>query len=278
MNQETFDKLDKITNDILECDVCSFHQEMKKLGLPRCWPDATFWNKDSIRNFKVVSIGINPGWEKASEFYTKLKDIIDVEEYKEKSPIVWKEIVANEGVKHPYMTSLVHTFSVLNEQLKIYEEVNTETIRQEGVEKYVFFANLSWCGSQHPGERKFYEEEITCKVYEEEIPNCLDKGYLKGIIETIGPELVIFFGSEALKFYYFTKIFDLTKYDSFDHYKKTQFCAHKRGDKDVYTTIVTAKLKAKEKNTSIIFLPHSCRWTTENKEMALKEVCGWLQD
>jgi len=273
MKKETVDTLDKIAYELFNCTACSFHKELQDKDLPYK-PEAPLDYDQNSNDYKVLSVGINPGWpNKDKQYYSSLKEIYklrDFNAYKSACINWWQE--RKQYGRQPYRDQLYHSFCTINSLLNIY----SGPIKREEIYNYVFWSNLSWCNSQNPTKRIFDGNTISCRVSEEETPECLKKEYLKRIIEAIEPELVIFFGFEALRFYYFSKIFGFN-WESIDHYPKTQFVAHKRGSKDAYTTIVTAKLKTKKKKTSIIFLPHSCRWEKDNKEKALKEVCGWLK-
>lgn len=271
-------KLNNVVDEILKCDKCSFRDQLKKMGIPYR-PDAPLGYGEEQNHCSVMAVGINPGWD--DEAYKKdWKEQIysepDIEKYKDRFASMWKKLKEEKKIgRQPYRDSIYYTFEKINEELRIYEA----KIEKERIFDYVFWANLSFCSSQNVWQRKFDGEVIKCDVFNEEIPNCLNKGYLRRIIEAIEPRLVIFFGYEAAKYIYFTKIFDIKKWDAIVDYPKTQFSAHKRGDKDVKMTIIASKLKINDKEMSVLFLPHpNYRWNSTYKEDALKEICLWLKN
>lgn len=269
------EKLNKVVDEILKCDKCSFHQQLKKWDIPYR-PDAPLGYELYSEDCKVIAIGINPGWVDKS--YTLWKEIYaeqDIQIYKTKFTAKWEEFKKNNQIgRQPYRDGIYYTFEKINAELGIYEE----KIGKDRIFDYVFWSNLSFCSSQNVWQRKFDGKEISCNVLNEEIPNCLSNGYLNKIIEAIEPKLIMFFGYEAINFFHFTKIFDIKRWDVIVNYPKTQFPAHKRGDKSVQATIIACKLKANDKVMSVLFLPHpNYRFNSEYKAKALKEVCDWLK-
>lgn len=273
MNKSKFQSLTLITDEILNCNICKFHQELASKNLP-FRPEAPLRCLEKNQDYKVIVVGINPGWR--DEEYVKWKEIYsekNLEEYKKKYKEEIKEWDKNNN--DLYKQSLIYTFKIINEQLGIYNyEINNGNIYD-----YIFWANLSFCNSNNVNERIINGQKIHCDIYDEEIPNCLKKGYLKRIIETIEPELIIFLGKEAQNLGYFVKIFGNMNYTLFDFYYKTQFPAHKSSGKTKNFKILAGILKKNGRKLYILFLPHpQYQITLQNKEESLIEICNWLKD
>lgn len=271
MKPEKFSKLTEISNKIIGCTECKFHKELDE-SIPYK-PDAPLGYTLESQDYKAIAIGINPSWK--NEDYNSLRDIYketDLEKYKDRLVTWWGK---NNTGRQPYRDGVYSTFKIINAELGTYED----EIKKERIYEYVFWSNLSFCNSQNIWERKFGDKKLSCNIVSEEIPNCLKNGYLKSIIETLEPKLVMFFGYEAVNFFNFTKIFDIKKYHSVKNYYKQQFPSHKRGEKTIDATIIACKLKASGKQIYVLFLPHpNYRFNNTLKEGALKEVCKWLQE
>lgn len=249
---------------------------VKKMGIPYR-PDAPLGYGEEHIHCSVMAVGINPGWD--DEAYKKdWKEQIysepDIEKYKDRFASMWKKLKEEKKIgRQPYRDSIYYTFEKINEELRIYEA----KIEKERIFDYVFWANLSFCSSQKVDKRVIGGKEFEgWNVFNEEIPNCLDKGYLRRIIEAIEPKLIMFLGADLEK--YFEKIFNIANRDEILYFPRRRFPAHKRGDKTVETTIIACKLKIGEKDTSVLFLPHpNYRFKKEYKKAALEEVCKWLK-
>ncbi len=108
------------------------------------------------------------------------------------------------------------------------------------------------------------------------------------MIEIIKPELVLFFGSNNYIYYkvLIKKLFKkqpfktdpCSKPESFKSISK-EYTAHKRGDKDIKTTIAAGIIDTKPFKTKAIFIPHpNYPITDENRKKALKEICEWIKN
>ena len=276
MQKDTFNQLDNICKEITDCRACSFHRQLTAKGFPYK-PDAPFFFTEDSNEYRVITIGINPGWN--NESYTKTwKDVyreIDYQKYKARMIEIVNQQIRGSAGRQPYRDSLFYTFMTINEHLKIYDG---KDIRKDNLYDYIFWSNLSFCSSSSVEQRQFEGQSIACNVVNEEIPNCLRKGHLKRLIKIIDPRLILFFGYDALNFYHFHEIFDVATSD-IKVYDRKQFPAHMRKEATVSATIVACKIKAAgvPDPISVIFLPHpNYRFSAEYKEAALAEVCTWL--
>ncbi len=285
MDKTKIDNLRDITKRILNCKECIFHEEIKKRGL-YYKPDAPGYDPDKLAksNFKVVSIGLNPGWDD--------KDMMKNRDKYE--PLYKLNIQTNEDHDHyqkniydiyqatprrkPYQDSLTKTFNLINQTIKIYDKWE---ISSEDIYDYVFWGNLSWCSSQNTYQRTMWEnKDITCNVLTEEIPNCLDKGYLKDIISCIEPKIILFLGS-SFPFHpkVITKKVLATQYDSIS-YDKKRFVAHTRKQKDneINVSVDISVCHIKDKNMKVVFMPHpNYRWEDHCREAAIKWICDQIK-
>lgn len=272
MKPETLRKVISIGDEILECKLCSLHKALADKGIPYR-PDAPIGYKEESRDFKVMSVGINPGWD--DNFYQQYLKAIYREPDLKKSRVAveenWKEKKEENQIgRQPYRYGVYSTFDIINHELGIYKE----NIEEAKIFDYVFWTNLSFCGSQKPFERVFDGQKVPSNVIQEEVPTCLGQGYLKRLIEALDPELVMFFGLPAVNL--FPQIFDVASYDKEVEYIR-KFVAHKKAGKDIYTSIFSRKLRTRGKETRLIFLPHP-RYPLipENKTEALRDVCKWF--
>ena len=62
MEQQKIDRLKEINKCILECDKCTFHQDISKQNLSYR-PEAPCFEPNKLKDaqFKVLSVGLNPG-------------------------------------------------------------------------------------------------------------------------------------------------------------------------------------------------------------------------
>jgi site-specific DNA-adenine methylase len=105
---------------------------------------------------------------------------------------------------------------------------------------------MSFCNSKHPHDkcRIFDDEEIYLNI-EEERNACLEKGYLRKIINIINPRLIIFFHWNA--YIYKDLIFEI-KDEPFER----KFKAHVKKGLQVNTIFRALTID----DTKILFLPH----------------------
>ena len=286
MDKIKIDKLREINKRILNCKECIFHEELKNRGL--CYkPDAPWYDPDRLArlDFKVISIGLNPGWDD--------NDIINNKDKYE--PLYKLNIQTNEDHDHyfkniydiyqatprrkPYQDSLTKTFNLINQSIKLYDNVGE--ISSENIYDYLFWGNLSWCNSQTTYQRTMWgNKDIICNVLTEEIPNCLDKGYMKDIITCVEPEMLLFFGS-SFPFHpkvITKKVLD-TQYDNISYTKKS-FVAHTRKQKNkvINVSVDISICLIKEKNMRVVFMPHpNYRWEDHYREEAIKWICDQIK-
>jgi uracil-DNA glycosylase len=279
MNSEQCDGLNDISRKLWQCRECSFHERLK--GIPYK-PEILSFKNDNDNEYKVLSVGINSGWDdnQYKDYWEAVYTENDFEEYKKLITKTWDQIrKAKNPVQH-YRDGIFKYFDIINKKLHIYDE---GLVTKDNFYDYIFWSNLSFCCSQNIYTRKFDGKDIGCDVYNEEIPNCLSKGYLRDVIKLLNPKLIMFFGYEAVNFFNFMKIFDTVKSTDVKVYDKTRFKAHERdvktGKISIDTTIIACKIHTDDKKTSILFLPHpNYRFTDDNKTEALGKVCDWLKN
>jgi len=272
----TSGQLNNICKEISDCKACSFHKDLERLELP-FRPDAPFDGLMSPReHFKVMTIGINPGWNESA--YPAWREIYaeqDYEQYKARVIESYTKTRQENRGRQPYRDSVYYTFMEINSVLNIYPPAE---IKRLGIFDTLFWANLSFCSSSSTSGRTINGQQVPLNLAGEEIPKCLEKGYLKKLMQILVPELVIFFGYDALNFFHFRKIFDINSFDDVEMYQKTRYPSQKRKGKSIETTIIACKIAVGNgKRLSVLFLPHpSYRFSSEEKHAALKEVSNWL--
>lgn len=292
MEQQKIDRLKEINKRILECRECTFHQDISKQNLSYR-PDAPCFEPNKLKDaqFKVLSVGLNPGWseiQNAMERKTTYQELYkmpiasddDYEKYVWKLSKMWDDMPKG---RQPYKDALAKTLDIINKKMGIYDGITYDHIKADLYEKYLFWANLSFCNSQNVNERSFWgKKDISCNVLSEEIPNCLDKGFLRDIMNCLKPELVIFFGSSyALHPKVIVRKLTGITSDKII-YEKKLVTAHKRKNKNGAEIEVGVKVEislcdSNETNTKFLFLPHpSYRWISEYREAAIDWACSKL--
>ena len=262
MNKKQIERLDDINRRIYNCKECSFHKELN--GLP-FRPDLPQFYEAS--DYKVMAVGINPSWD-GSNYDEQWKNLY------EKSYEAFKaEFTKDENAdNNVYKSRLTHTFNQINEHLSI---VRQQSINSKEIYKRIFWSNQSFCCSKNTKKRFIGKRAVKCDVYGEEINKCIDQGYLKEIIATINPELIIFFGpSEKDIARFLSKLFSasMNRENTF----KEKYTAFTRNGKDVKREFIAAKIE--NSNCKIISMPHpSYPFCAKNKKEAIAELCNFLK-
>lgn len=247
-----YEKLMQVNWDIFTCRECKFHSELVKKGLP-FMPDGPYYvSKD--HDYKVITIGINPGWD--DKDYKKTwkaiykrydqyslhsipsgRSVSHLEEYRNAVMDIWKT-----QPKGMYINTINRVLNIIDAELNV---INQE-LKRTNFFDHVIWANMSFCNSKHPHDkcRIFDDEEIYLNI-EEERNACLEKGYLRKIINIINPRLIIFFHWNA--YIYKDLIFEI-KDEPFER----KFKAHVKKGLQVNTIFRALTID----DTKILFLPH----------------------
>ena len=293
MNKKTAKALEEVMKNIVFCTKCDFRKELESRGL-YYKPDAPLWQiykkpKDpsivkyeelefTDNEYKVLSIGINPGWDNhiETEWQEAYKQT-DYPRYVEKYFQTLDKLKSDNEAR--YFVNLARLFGRINDELNIYD---TKEFTAKNIFKYIMWLNLAFCNSKTPHEvilSTCKDEKILRRVYSEEIPNCLDNCFLKQIITLLNPELILFLTVEALSYIYYkrllSKLLDI-KYDDIESPEMKEVPAYVRNGKEVKVTFFPCRIK--NSNTKIIFMPHpNFRFEATRQEKAIKEVCSWLK-
>ena len=277
MSECTSTIIDDISKDIFKCRECDFFKD-GTLKTEKFFPDIPMFNSGG-NGQKAFVIGINPSFNDSTYETTWKNDLytaVDYYDYKERLSKLENPILK-------YQSELARTFRSINSHLNIYPELTTYVAEftLKNIYKYVFWSNLSFCSSQTPYSRIIDDNTVTCRVFEEEIPNCLEKGYLARYIKALEPEFLLLFTLSAKGYYYWKHIVKKL-FPSGDAEITGQFIekysAHKRKATPVEIEIIAAKVKAYGKIVNILFFPHpNYQFTSENKAHVLEKVCEWFK-
>ncbi|GBR77454.1 hypothetical protein RDn1_113 [Candidatus Termititenax dinenymphae] len=252
-NQKEFEK---ITKEIFKCKKCTLHQDqiVKKIKYKHN-PEFPIPYKD-IDEYKTFAVGINPSWNKESEDFLK--------EYKSGT---FEEYI---DVRRKHENN-IHSTQYISGIRSTLQRIGIEIEDNQWLWKQVLWANLSFCSSQTPDKRIFLdtqaeEKEISCNVFSEEIPNCLDAGYLRRLIGIFKPKLILFFTTEINRLHY-------TQILKYCFNKEIMEINKKFIEKDVIHSMPINKKNTKVKiavvkidKTICAFLPHPSRKKYIKKE------------
>lgn len=286
MDLEKINKLIKIDKKILQCQECSFHKDLKDKNL-YYKPEALCYLPKMLEkaDFKVISIGLNPGWNKWNETIRSENEyqilyqmpISSDKEYLDYVKIFNKALENDKG-RGQYEIVLGKTLCSINKKINIYNGVSEKEIIDNLYPRYLFRANLSFCNSKKLNERIFWNKAIKCNVLSEEIPNCLDKGFLKEIVDCLQPELVIFFGN-----YYTLTPKNIVERlsgvasEEIKFNKETFTLYEKKNGKKIQADV--SIYYSRKIITKFIFLPHPrCPWKDNYREKAIKWACSELKN
>ena len=262
MNKKQIENLNDINRRIYNCKECSFHKEL--VGRP-FRPDLPQFYEAS--DYKVMVVGINPSWD-GSNYNERWRNLY------EKSYEAFKaEFTIDENEdNNVYKFRLTHTFNQINEHLSI---VHHQSINPQEIYKHIFWSNLSFCCSKNTKLRFIGRDAVKCNVYGEEINKCINQGYLKEIISTINPELIIFFGSSEKGIARFlSKLFSVSMNGKNTFMKK--YTAFRRNGKNIEREFIAVRIE--NSNCKIISMPHpSYPFCAENKIRAIEELCDFLK-
>jgi hypothetical protein len=285
-------KLDEINEKIFNCNTCKVHDEI-------CLkPDFPLPYRRKLSDYKIIAIGINPKLD-LSTYQAHLKEL-----YKQSDHYIYKSQILKKLHESPdlmekgaYISKLTNIINEINNIIKVYQDDNTVTARQFSkrissenyIYDYILWANLSWCPSQKPNSRYVKEhpknnDYITCNVYSEEIPNCLDKGYLQEIIELVEPELILFLKDNINDIIYHNKpliyeslIAKLLNTDVANiKSEKEEYPLYDRNGK-TYKPLISS-FKPKDSKVKVIALPHPSnpagKKYKKERECSLAKVCN----
>lgn len=267
MNIEKIQKLKSINEKIWNCRECSFHEDLIKYHITYR-PDAPV--QESSKDYQAIVVGINPSWNDSA--YDQLSKLYRIDTFEVFEKEILKSFKAQDA-RNNYAVKLAATFNLLNTHLNL---IPGQTLDAGTVYDYVFWSNLSFCGSQKVHIRKMGGKEVGCRVLSEEIHNCLDQNYLSEIIKILDPSLIVFFASGISSVLYFRlllkKLFQLDSYSEIAG-KAFSLPAQVRDGRDVNVEIIASKVA----NRKIIFLPHpNYHFKSDYKETAIKTVCQWF--
>lgn len=270
--------LHEVDMRILKCKDCPFHTFLLKEHSLNFRPDAPCNKHLESANYKVLSVGINPGWGNWNELTTKekyqqlYKEPLDYEKYVIEINKIWDEKKEKSKGAQPFFNALVNTLCLINDKMNIYPGITSNEFKEALYEKYVFRANLSFCNSQKINKRVFWDipdklhmPQIPCDVINTEIPNCLKNGFLKDIIRYLKPEYVICFGK-----YHFMH----AKYlmESLTSVKSANIDKWDKNETEKVSVGVCLSPEAK-----FIFLPHPGSWRfNKYREDAITWACSIL--
>ncbi len=278
MKPEQVESLREIASRIYECRECDVHRDAAELlkGLNfKCDPPT---NIRVENNYRVVIVGINPHWgDDTKEDYSEVLSAANYDEF-ESQLNEYNKRHETTGSVGRYQYGITSIFNLFNQQLGI---LNDGDVEAKDIYKHVFWANLSFCGSADPYNRKVYEKDLPCRVFSEEIPNCLSKGYLRDIVNIIKPELILVLASSALSYIYYKNalksIYGKDQLDEFKFMDKT-YPSQTRKGKIIEVTIVSCKADLETNATKVVFFPHpNYRFNGDMKKDAIKEICNWLK-
>lgn len=267
-DNERRDRMETLAKKILECRECSFYEELN--GLP-FHPDLPERYQPT---FRAMVIGINPGFlGEEYSIFQKYYRSSDTEEIRTLLSDSEKDKI------YPYQRGLYKTFSLINEELPVFDG-NEVTV--ENIYDYVAWANLSFCASQSTYERKLNDINVPCRVYSEEIHNCLGQGFLSEMIHIVRPRVIVFFANDAFNSIYYKlvlkAIFGLESYKSTKTFERS-VPAYQRAGKNINTTIRGAKIPLESSLVKVIMAPHpNYRMTDENRASAIRYVCSELNN
>ncbi|MBL7050396.1 MAG: hypothetical protein ISR96_12860, partial [Nitrospira sp.] len=287
-----------VCESIWQCNICEVHRflEEKKYGsdlhyrpdLPLPLP-----HQAPIKKYKIMVIGINPAWNESElghweELYKQNTFTDYVQE--------WKKLIGKSFGRNPFRNGLTSDFNFINEKLGIYGQNEIKKEHREGkdivskhIYEYIFWSNLSYCNSPKPynrGEIFFKQKNIPCNVFSEEIPNCLEQGHLRRLIEIIKPKYILFLTSQALSYMHYKlllkKLFNLDSYnDILEAHSDNQNMYPsqiRNGKKSANIQLIPCKVQSGAGSTNILFLPHpGYRFNGELKKTAIRDVCDRLQ-
>ncbi|MGO9613209.1 MAG: hypothetical protein ACLPX5_09260, partial [Dissulfurispiraceae bacterium] len=104
---------------------------------------------------------------------------------------------------------------------------------------------------------------------------CLERGYLKEIIEVVNPDLIMILTNQEPLYKLLLKELLDTSYEDIMSTMIT-VDAQTRGGKEVKTVVIPCFIKNKQK--FVLFLPHpNYRWRDDFKTKAIKEACNWMK-
>ena len=278
-------KIRLLNEKIFNCKQCDFHNELAAKGI-KYRPELIFLRSN---NYQVISIGLNPGW-KDSESHEWEKRLYSKDNFSDYSSEIKKMTEEKGEYSWPYARGLTEVFNYINDNLNIY---STHNIKAVDIYKYVLWSNLAFCNSNKVDIRNpFFGQDISCRTFSEEIPNCLDEGYLNNIIKIIKPQMILFFGVSITDYMYYKrligKLLKLKSYNSIHTFEnsnngKKAFEAHTRNNKKVNVNIYAGKIDGYQfeggnlMDIKFLFFPHpNFQFTYENKRKALDTICKWF--
>jgi uracil-DNA glycosylase len=273
LTKDKIEKIEAINKRIFECRKCDFHKELKEKEIAY-YPDAPVENFEN-RNINIITVGINSTWnDNAWDSWKECYKLKDYEKYKEYCMERYKKDPDSKYSKS-YSRGIASATKEINKHLNIVPGNYFKEIKEAEIfNEYVLWQNLSFCNSNSPNdsERKIGGKPVPCRVYSEEIPNCLEKEYLKDVISIINPELVVFFAIEVLDYIYYKKLIKLLFYlDNHDEINDFGGVKSFMRNKTSSTRGLACKINNK-KNTKILFLPHPSCYRYMKKEKLIKMI------
>jgi len=275
MDRQQYNELIELNRKIFQCRECDVHKEISSnLKDFHYNPDATVLpDFENCPDYKVISVGINPSWNKIfdGEDYQLIYRESNFENYINK--VLTKPKLP--GERSRFQERIATVFNILNSMLKIYEKKNIES---RDIYNYLYWGNLSFCNSQSPRKRVFAGQELNSRVYDEELPNCLEKGFLRDTISLIKPSLVIFFTINATAVISYSqlikKLFSVADDDILA--EQITIPAYERAGKAVHTIMIPGRIRTTD--TMFLFFPHpSFPFVTSHRKEALERACAWLE-
>jgi hypothetical protein len=279
MNKDKTEKIEVINERIFECKECDFHTELEEKKIAYR-PDAPVENF-ADRDINIITVGINSTWN--DNAWSNWEECYKKETYEEYKEYCLERFKEHAKYSKSYARGVKTALNTINEYLNVLpgKELNEDNVFEENV----LWQNLSFCNSNSPkdSKRKFGDNYVSCHVYTEEIPKCLEEGYLRDVISIIEPELVVFFATRALDLsegdYKKTiiDIFDLNNADEIDDFGGIkEFPPFERADKkEVRIRGLACKIISKK--TNILILPHPSYPMNSNfrKDM-INKLCNKL--
>lgn len=270
--------IDDISKDIFKCRECDFFKEINEESSPFC-PDVTYHSYEFSP--KAFVIGINPSFNDDEYIRSWKSELYSANDYLKFKSNLQKYVFPIIG----YQRGVSDVFKKINNELNLYPELKgvDDGLFVQNIYKYVFWANLSFCSSQNPYSRIIDRKEISCRVFEEEIPNCLEKHFLARYIAKLQPEFIMLFTIGAKGYFYWKHILkklfaDIAEWKITEQMVK-KYEAHKRKGVSVDIEIVAAKVNAYGKRVNILFFPHpNYQFTNENKDKVINDVGTWFRE
>lgn len=264
----------KIGREIFQCRKCEFYKELD--SNENFHPDPPSI-PDLEKTHKAMVIGVNPGMDvdQSDPLYIKCMEQQTFEEYSEQCVIS-----SERGGRNPYRDHVASIFNLLNDEMGIYDDKN---IRSEDIYNYIFWSNLAFCPSQKIDHRTI--NGLTIKnfdIFNTEIPNCVEQGFLERLIELKNPEFIIILGIEVLKYYgndprpLIKRLVGITEDEEIETYEKFRFPYQVNSGKTTYTSARAYKIK--RSGIKVLFFPHpNSQYRGEFRNKVLSELGSWLK-